>query len=301
MITKKPMVSIIVATYRRDNDLQRALESIVNLNYKEYEIILVDDNDEELWNAKVQFIKNKFKENNTTIKIKTIINHSNMGSARTRNIGISVASGEYICFLDDDDIYLPSRITNQLNPMIANNADYSITDLALYNENNKLIGFRKRDYIKNNSKEELLKYHLMYHMTGTDTLMFKKDYLLKIGCFDSIDVGDEFYLMNKAIEYGGNFLYVPTCDVKAYVHKAEGGLSSGKGKIVGENKLYEHKEKFFGKLVEKDIKYIKVRHHLVLARAYLRNRKIRGFLIESIKAVSVDFSLVIGIVGKRYG
>lgn len=47
-----------------------------------------------------------------------------------------------------------------------------------------------------------MKYHLLYHMTGTDTLMFKGEYLRRIGGFPTIDVGDEFYLMEQAILSG---------------------------------------------------------------------------------------------------
>lgn len=299
MTMKSPMVSIIVATYRRSEELERALESIVTQTYKNFEVVLVDDNDDKTWNETVELIVKKIKEKHPEIQITTIRNHPNMGSAITRNIGINAARGEYICFLDDDDIYMPCRLVNQLKPMISMDADYGITDLALYNEKDKLVDMRKRDYIKSNSKEDLLKYHLMYHMTGTDTLMFKREYLAKIGCFDSIDIGDEFYLMAKAIENEGKFLYVPTCDVKAYVHNS-GSLSSGKGKILGENRLYEYKKNFFEKLSSKDIKYIKVRHHLVLSLACLKNKKIISFFIQSIKAVILDLGSVIRIVGKRY-
>ena len=69
--------------------------------------------------------------------------------------------------------------------------------------------------------------------------MFKKEYLTKIGGFPPINVGDEFYLMHRAINGGGAFGYLPGCQVKAYVQTGEGGLSSGDGKIKGENALYE--------------------------------------------------------------
>lgn len=294
-----PKVSIVIATYRRDKDLKNALDSIAKLTYETYEIILVDDNDDAFWNDKVKQIVMKFKMNNPSIEFSYVQNHPNMGSANTRNIGIVAASGEYICFLDDDDIYMPDRIQNQLIPMMESNADYSITDLALYSENEKLIEIRKRTYIQDTSKESLLKYHMMYHMTGTDTLMFKREYLTKIGGFDPIDVGDEFYLMSKAIEHDGKFLYVPTCDVKAYVHTGEGGLSSGAGKIDGENRLFEHKRRFFANFDKEVIKYIQVRHYMVLAFAYLRNKQYALFIKESVIAVCIDVKSFISIINNR--
>lgn len=272
-MNEMPMVSIIVATYRREKELIRALDSLANLDYSNYEIILVDDNNDVIWNEKIKRIVRLFANVNNDVRIKHIINHSHLGSARTRNIGINNAEGEYVCFLDDDDIYLPKRIINQLNPMLNINSDYSITDLALYDDRERIVDIRKRDYIESVSYEELFEYHLMYHLTGTDTLMFKKSYLEKIKGFDPIDIGDEFYLMCKAIKEKGKFLYVPVCDVKAYVHAGNDGLSSGEKKITGENILYEYKKKYFDRLNPETIRYIKVRHNIVIAYAYFKKKE----------------------------
>ena len=293
------MVSIIVPTYRRETELKRALDSLKKLDYDSYEIIVVDDNGDAIWNRKVEEQVRTFQNDNQSIIVKYIVNSPNMGSARTRNIGIAAAEGEYICFLDDDDIYLPKRVKHQLEAMQQEDADFSITDLALYDSKENLIEVRKRDYVEDTSIESLMRYHLMYHMTGTDTLMFKKEYLDKIGGFDPIDSGDEFYLMVKAIEHGGKFLYVPVCDVKAYVHVGDDGISSGFGKIEGENQLFEYKKTKFSELDKKTIRYIKMRHHAVLAFAYLRMKKYVLFFVEGIKACLYDLKSSIELVIKR--
>lgn len=295
----KPKVSIIIPTYRRKDELKRALHSIKKQDYKKYEIILIDDNDDIDWNRSVRKIVSTFEEEYRGILIKHIENHPNLGSARARNVGIEMAEGEYICFLDDDDEYLEKRITNQLNTMILTEADYSLTDLALYSENNKLIEIRRRNYIKSTEPHDLFKYHLMYHMTGTDAMMFKAAYLKRIGGFDHIDVGDEFYLMLKAIENKGKFIYVPVCDVKAYVHTGDDNLSSGQGKIYGENLLYEYKKKGFEQLDKQTIKYINMRHHMVLAYAYLRMKRYGKTIKEGLKALAYDFKGACTLVLKR--
>lgn len=268
-------VSVIIATYRREASLKRALESLINQTYESTEIIVVDDNADSEWNKRVEDIINEMNLLHPIVYIK---NEINKGSAGTRNIGIKAASGEYITFLDDDDIYLPNKIKNQVEHMIENKSDYSITDLYLYDENERLIEKRTRKYIKENNKENLLRYHLMYHITGTDTLMFKRVYVLSIGGFPAINVGDEFYLMQRSIEAGGAFSYLPLCDVQAYVHRETDGLSSGESKIKGENALYEYKKKYFSQLSDKEIQYIKMRHYAVLAFAEIRKRNVSGFI-----------------------
>lgn len=276
-----PSVSVIVATYKRDISLKRALKSLINQTYEPVEIIVVDDNAETEWNIRVE---NIIGEMSLLYNITYIRNKTNKGSAETRNIGIRIATGEYITFLDDDDIYLPDKIKNQVKHMIEKNSDYSITDLYLYDKKDRLVEKRNREYIKENDKENLIRYHLIHHLTGTDTLMFKKEYLLKIKGFPPINVGDEFYLMQKAIEAGGIFSYLPICDVKAYVHKETDGLSSGDNKIKGENELYIYKKEYFKELNFHDRQYIKMRHYAVLAFAEIRRRRYISFFKYAIQS-----------------
>ena len=279
-----PLVSVIVATYKRDDILLRALTSLATQTYENFEIILVDDNANADWNSRVSGVVESFKSDYPEITLKYIVNETNQGSAKTRNIGINASSGEFITFLDDDDIYLPENIQKQVDNMLKTNADFGITDLDMFYDDETPCEKRTRDFIKSTKKEDLIKYHLMHHLAGTDTMIFKKDYLVKIGGFDPIDVGDEFYLMFKAIENGGKFTYLKGCFVKAYVHKGEGGLSSGDGKIDGENKLHEFKKKYFEHLTKNERKYIITRHYSVIAFAELRRKQLPAFFINALKA-----------------
>lgn len=278
------LVSVVVATYKREAELKNALESLAKQTYPNMEIVLVDDNGNDGWNSKVSETVKVFRNRYPKIKLECIVNNSNQGSSKTRNIGIHSANGDYITFLDDDDIYLPDKIRKQVEFMETNQCDYSITDLILYNEDDKKINRRIRSYIKETTVESLRLYHLKYHMTGTDTIMFKKEYLIQIGGFASIDVGDEFYLMQRAIEEGGKFGYLPGCEIKAYVHTGDGGLSSGDGKIKGENALYEYKKTFFDQLEAGDIRYIKMRHYAVIAYAELRRKNYVKFISNALKS-----------------
>lgn len=279
------LVSVVVPTYRRETELEKALESLAAQTYPHLEIVVVDDNGNAEWNSKVSKTVETFGNCHPEIALKCIANSENNGSAESRNIGIRSASGYYVTFLDDDDIYLPDKIRKQVEFMEMDKCDFSITDLYLYSEEGKEIDRRIRSYIKDKSALALEKYHLKYHMTGTDTMMFTKSYLTQIGGFAPIDVGDEFYLMHRAIAGGGKFGYLPDCDVKAYVHVGEGGLSSGDGKIKGENALYEYKKAYFGQLGSSDVRYIKMRHHAVIAYAELRRKAYGKFILNAIKSL----------------
>ena len=296
-----PVVSVVVATYKREQELKNALESLALQSISDFEIVLVDDNGDVEWNARVASVVNEFKEKHPSVAIKYIVNSPNQGSAKTRNIGIEASSAEFVTFLDDDDLYLPEKLSKQVEFMKSGGYDYSVTDLFLYNENDKVVDKRIRSYIKDTSQEALFVYHLKHHLTGTDTMMFKREYLTKIGGFAPIDVGDEFYLMQRAIEGGGKFGYLSGCDIKAYVHTGEtAGVSSGEGKINGENALFDYKKQYFPKLEPKAVRYIKARHYAVLSFAEMRRKKYGAFVKNAFKAFfSSPVSCLRILVGAR--
>lgn len=281
-ISEGILVSVVIATYRREDALRNALQSLTVQSYKNFEVVLVDDNSDFKWNARVQEIVNDFSKK---LNINYVINEYNIGSAATRNRGIEAAMGNYITFLDDDDIYLPEKIEMQLKDMVSSDADYGITDLYLYSEKGKLIDKRIRSYIKATKRNDLMRYHLLYHMTGTDTFMFRTEYLRQIGGFPEVDVGDEFYLMVESILGGGKFIYSDHCYIKAYVHSGEAnGLSSGESKINGENMLFQEKKKYFEYLSKKDRKYVEMRHYAVIAFAEMRRKNNFAFMVNAFKA-----------------
>ncbi|EHL63734.1 glycosyltransferase family 2 protein [Cloacibacillus evryensis] len=268
-----PIVSVIIATFRRKAPLKRALESLCAQTYSSdcLEIIIVDDNDDKTFTDDVLKIVDYYR---TLININYIKNPYNMGSAASRNVGIESSFGEYITFLDDDDVYLPEKITRQVDYMLATNADFCISDIDLYDEDGNLVEKRTRRYLKDFTYISLIKSHVMYHMAGTDTFMFRSKYLQKIGGFSGNDVGDDFYLMEKAINNKGIFVYLPFAGTRATVHAKEPGMSSGHGKIKGEKKLFEYKKKKYFKLLSlKEKRFVIMRHYLIIAYAYWRSKR----------------------------
>ena len=263
-------VSVVVATYRRDRELYNALTSLTAQTYPKVEILVVDDNADPVWNGRVRSVVEQVRQESAK-DIICLVNETNQGSAESRNIGIRAATGDYITFLDDDDVYLPEKIEKQLSDMTAGEGDFGLTDLYLYDEAEHMVDRRERTYLTDMTQDALVRCHILYHMTGTDTLMFRSDYLRQIGGFPGIDIGDEFYLMLQAILGGGKCVYSPHCLVKAYIHTGEGGgLSSGQKKIDGENALHAEKKKYFRYLTKADIRYVEVRHRAVISFAQLR-------------------------------
>ena len=107
------MVSIIITTYKRAKYIIRAIDSVLDQTYQNIEIIVVDDNDPNtIYRQEMKEIMKRYKENPNVIYLQ---HEHNMNGAAARNTGLSVAKGEYIGFLDDDDYFLPQRIEKLVN------------------------------------------------------------------------------------------------------------------------------------------------------------------------------------------
>lgn len=264
-------VSIIMPSYKRHKDLVgRAIQSLLEQTYGNIEVVLVDDNArEELqdYRRELESLVSELNDN----RVSYLQNKENLGGAGSRNEGIKIASGDYITFLDDDDVYLPEKVEKQLEFMLENNLDMSFSKLCIYNENDKLIDVREHD-IKSFDSDYLKKYHLTKQITGTPTFMMKKNVLVEIGGFEVVPMGQEYYLMQKILWGNYKLGYYPECYIKAYRTSAE-AISTGKNKITGEKQLYKFKKQYFGILNLKERRYVRCRHFAVMAVAYKRNKK----------------------------
>lgn len=280
---EKYKVSIIIPTYKRNlTYLERAIRSVLNQTYKNIEIIVVDDspNSYKSRHEISNFMKKLCTQNS---KVKYIMNEINLGGSLARNIGINFSTGEFITFLDDDDEYKPEKIKTQINFMIETECDMSFSNMIMYDSKRRIVDSREYSNIKCLKNDYLLKYHLMYHLTGTPTFMYKATKLREIGGFEDAKMGQEFFLMLKTIEKGLNIAYLNVCNVIVYKHN-DGSISQGKNKIIGENNLYEFKKKYFNLLNNKEKRFVRFRHYAVMAIAYKRNKELTKMICAICKS-----------------
>lgn len=103
-------VSIVITTYNSSSTIIETLESVINQTYLNFELLIFDDCSNDNTIEKIQeFLLNK------NIKLTLFSSKTNSGGPATgRNWGINNAIGEYICFLDADDIWMNTKIENQL-------------------------------------------------------------------------------------------------------------------------------------------------------------------------------------------
>ncbi len=118
------MVSIIIPTYQRSDTLKRAIESCLNQTMDDIEIIVVDDNNPDSdYRSITEKIMADYSDNN---KIKYLKHSQNMRGSAARNTGISVAKGEYITFLDDDDVLADNKIERQIKTLESKGEEFGV-------------------------------------------------------------------------------------------------------------------------------------------------------------------------------
>jgi glycosyltransferase involved in cell wall biosynthesis len=243
--------------------------------YPHIEIIVVDDNHPDTeYRSKTERQMLRYKENDNVVYLK---NGKNLGGALARNKGIEHATGDYITFLDDDDIYLPDKVHIQLAKMQRENLDLCFMDVRIHNTLDKLVDYREHSYVRNTSNEELLRQHLVHNLTPTATYMFQTRKLRDIGGFDDVQVGQEFVLMLKSIERGLKIGYIPEAHVIQYVHNGE-RISVGQVKLDKEIDLYRLKKTYFMRLTHGQRKFVTFRHYVVMAIAAKRSRRFDIFI-----------------------
>lgn len=116
----KPLVSIIVPTFNRPHLVGNAIQSILNQTYPNVEIVVVND-----CGSPVEDIIFNFNTNNSIAYTRLA---KNAGLAAARNTGIRMAKGEFIGYLDDDDLFYPDHVETLVSFLQANKAQVAYTD-----------------------------------------------------------------------------------------------------------------------------------------------------------------------------
>ncbi len=114
-------ISIVIPVYQVEKYLKECIESVCNQEYKNLEIILVDDGGKDNSGK----ICDEYAQKDRRIQV---IHKSNGGLSDARNAGIEKATGKYICFIDSDDAVSPKYVQDLYNHLMKNDADIAVCD-----------------------------------------------------------------------------------------------------------------------------------------------------------------------------
>lgn len=175
-----PKVSVIIPFFNEKSWLEEAIESVLNQTYQNIEVIVVNDGSKE----DISDLELKYKK-------VMFLTQSNMGAAGARNNGIRHANGDYIAFLDSDDIWLPEKTEKQIRLMLDTNAAWSHTSYQKFGAGEDSV------YLINKFCGEVFPRILCSATIGTPCVMIKRDVLLSdetLRFKEDMRNGQDYYL-----------------------------------------------------------------------------------------------------------
>ena len=188
------MISVIIPTYNRANMLGPAIDSVLMQTFQDYEIIVVDDGSID----ETPPILDNFSG-----QIRTIC-QQNSGPAKARNVGIEAAQGEFIAFLDSDDLWLPEKLAKQIDLMNLHPAvGFCYTQCFDEKDGNRKLGTSRKQ-----SFDELL---TAWSRILTSSVLIKKTSLAEVGGFnEQLRGAEDFECWLRLLQkYDGVFLDEP--------------------------------------------------------------------------------------------
>lgn len=225
-------VSVIIPTYNREKELIKSIQTVINQTYNgRIEIIIVDDSKKSL-NAIIQKEFSKILDNNKNKHINYIHKAKKEGAPFARNLGIKESKGEYIAFLDDDDVWSSDKIEKQVALM----EKYDDVALVICYSIDKRFGQERIG-----KPPEIITHEMVlksFNLSSSSSYLVRKTALDKIGGFDiSLPSAQEYDL---AIRLSKNYKVRCVPEVLMIQNATKGQISENwKRKIQGIIAIYK--------------------------------------------------------------
>ena len=205
------LISVIIPYYKKRQYIKATLDSVVNQSHQNLEIIIIYDDENKKDLKFLQSITLKEK------RVKIVINLKNIGVGKSRNKGMKICKGEYIAFIDADDIWHKKKLEYQVKFMTKNKILISHTDYKIINNGFFNLQIRKaRNF-------ETVKDIINSCDIGLSTTMISKKILKKVK-FPSLKTKEDFVFWLMHLKAGNKIFSLNKC--LTYWYKTKGSLSS---------------------------------------------------------------------------
>ena len=299
-------VSVIIPTYNRLSFLKEAIRSVLSQSYANYEILIIDDHSKD--NTHV-FVKELMLENKD--KIKYFLNEKNKGVDGARNTGLEHAEGEYIAFLDSDDIWEVDKLKIQMDLFrkykdlgaIFSDADFfGEVEKNFEKRMTNKIFFCKR-YWHGLEKNFLLADPKLFYFLFCDasrlriqTLVFKKTIIDTVGYLNEsmFYCGDIDFILKIFLSTKVGYLKLKLCKIRRHPFNTD-NIFSVEEKCEAIMKVLENIIEFIRRknLIKIDSKLKKIlgTAYFYRARVYFLSNKFDIAKKSLLKSLEIKFSL----------
>jgi glycosyltransferase involved in cell wall biosynthesis len=285
--SEEPLVSVIMNCYNCEAFLSEAIESVLNQTYKNFEIIFWDNNSTD--NSSIIYNRYQNRDN----RLKYFLSNTNTMLGEARNLAIEKASGEWIAFLDCDDIWLPEKIEKQIKLFnITNNPNVNLIygQSLIFNDSRvvsnsewfkKSLKYKDKFLLKKLPEGQIFDKLIFVNFIPLLTAIVKKSSIEKVGKINTeYNLAEDYELFLK-ISLTGEALALNEIISLYRVHN----LNTS---IIKQEERYLEVFKIVGfyknlSIYQKAIKF----HKVVFAISLYRNKRIIQSLILLIRYFSL--------------
>ena len=233
-----PRVSVIIPTYNCKEYICEAVDSLLNQSFKDFELIIVNDGSTDGTEEVIEYYINRFPEKIEYIKQK------NKGAAAARNAGIRASSGEFIAFLDADDLWLPNKLTAQIS-VFDTHPSIGLVHTNVYGfggPSGTYLGryWMTSEQIERHSGHIFLDFFFRNIRITFSTVMIRRTCLTNVGLLDEylnkFGGEDRDLLLRVLWEYKAYFINHP---LAKYRDRTDSRGQKYEKKIIGQTYIYD--------------------------------------------------------------
>ena len=273
----KGLVSVIMPTYKRSEQLDRAILSVLNQTYENIELLLVNDNEPD--DEYSHELERRVYKYLSSTKFKYIKQEKHINGAAARNVGIKNAKGEYIAFLDDDDWWHLDKIEKQVEVLNKLDTEWGVVSCMIERYQNEHLVAKLPSYQDGYVYKDIL---MLKSDFATGTLMFRHEALDNTGYFD------EKLFRHQDLQILIQFTYkYKLYQIKEYLHCCD--IGDAQNRLDGE-RLYIQKKELFESvsnvmcsLKKVERKAVYCINYFELGYAYLKSKNYKKAFCNIIK------------------
>ncbi len=186
-----PLVSVIIPTFGRPETLVRSIRSVLAQTYESIEILVVDDNNPGTQERKLtEAVMQQFQSFD---RIKYLQHEKNRNGSAARNTGFRASEGQFVMFLDDDDEFMPEKVTHQLKRLQGLDASWAACYTGFIRKKDGKVVMRSRETREGSLLVEELMRNLFVH--AGSNLMIRRSVV------DEMHGFDESFERNQDVEF----------------------------------------------------------------------------------------------------
>jgi len=262
-------VSVIIPTYNRISMLEEALESVFSQEFDGvFEVIVVDDNSQD---GTPEIVATKYPD------VHLISLKQNLGHGSARNRGIEIAKGQYIAFLDSDDLWKPNYLQVQVEALKDQHRSIALSGYEIWQTgSDQRKSFTQKPDLKNHMSlmHKMLDYGNHYLWSGPSALVFPRYAFNEVGLFEErFRMGIDIDMYLRCLGAGFNTIFT---ELPVFI-KREGlpdQLTNPKNLKAREKSVFSRVDKFYSLYGQQNhnlvppIRNIHIENHLSFANDY---------------------------------